>query len=206
MDIPLRVLLPLVVIYVMEGAWKGWAFFPVGSNIQKDPDTHTGKIWNSKISAICVTGLSSGQIWNPQWQFMEENKIFEKGDLYSFKAAPSALLCLTQSMQEQRGDLADVTRGQCWWQQQVGSAQHPLPSWVQMVFTTQQHDKGTSQETSHSMQWGCYLGWGDVGGDTALLHLTKINSGEVKKKTTSIWKEGGITQIKDMNFSSKTDC
>lgn len=54
-----------------------------------------------------------------------------------------------------------------------------------MVFTTKQHDKGTSQELSHSMQWGFNLGWGDVCGgcDTALLCLIKMNSGGIKNKT-----------------------
>lgn len=69
MDIPLRVLLPLAVIYVMEGLGRAEVclvkrgvmvtIFPVGSDIQKNPDTQTGP---SKISGIGLVGLSLRQI------------------------------------------------------------------------------------------------------------------------------------------------
>lgn len=38
------------------------AIFPVGSVIQKNPDTQTGRIGNSKISGVWAIGLSLGQI------------------------------------------------------------------------------------------------------------------------------------------------
>lgn len=109
---------------------------------------------------------------------------------------------LTQGRQGQGGDIADVTRGQHRWQQQGGAAQHPLPSWVQMIFSTHQHDKGTSQELSHSMQWRCYLGWGDVcvGGWHSFIMPHKNKFGRDKKIPTSIWKEGGIRQDKRYEF------
>lgn len=120
---------------------------------------------------------------------MEENKISGREDLYNFKAAhpPSAQHRHCGASPRARRD-REVTLQMS----HVGSfgdssrlGQLSISAQlVQMVLTTQQHDKGIPQELSHSKQWGCYLGWGDVGGDTALLCLIKINSGEIKKKPT----------------------
>lgn len=118
---------------------------------------------------------------------MEGNKIFGRGDLCNFKAAhlPSAQhghcgashrarrsreVTLLMSHVDSTGDSS-----------MLGQLSILCPAGCRWFFTTQQHDKGTSQELSHSMRWGCYLGWGGVGGDTALLCLIKINSGEIKK-------------------------
>lgn len=155
-----------------------------------------------------MAGLSLGQIWNPQWQFMEENKIFGIFLRQLTFLLPSTGTVLPHP--EHAGTERWHCRCHTWaalvtaagWVSSASSAQL-----VQMVLTTQQHDKGTSEELSHSVQWGCNLGWGDVGGDTAWLCLIKINSGEIKKtKKYFNLKRGRNRQIKGMNFSSKTDC
>lgn len=130
-----------------RGVWW-WPSFPSGSNTEENQMTNLGRpgtgkylgfgwnlLWTSnhicdhKEQALvrvrrmltALTELHLGQLWNPQQWFMEDNKIFKRGDLQHFKAAhlPAA----------QRGHRARRSRGVALVTSRVGTRCHRSRIW-----------------------------------------------------------------------------